>query len=155
MPSNDSCVDAMTPRCPAGVRNFRRVTRQLSQSLHVRNIPRTSFTTTAPQQTIENTRKCCSKLWILIHFIYWKHEDLHVVFTKITDYILNNVPALIRRWEFHIDLHSTFAPWLCSRSVWRMSRKQKQTNSVVSVGKRTIPTKWPPHIGEVIANFCG
>jgi hypothetical protein len=29
-----------------------------------------------------------------------------------------------------------------------------KTDSVVLVRKRTIPTEWPPHVGEVIANFC-
>jgi hypothetical protein len=49
MSCNNSYLDAMTPRCPAGVLNLRRVTRQLSQSLQVQNIPRASFTTTALQ----------------------------------------------------------------------------------------------------------
>jgi hypothetical protein len=30
-----------------------------------------------------------------------------------------------------------------------------QTNSVVLVRKRTIPTERPPHVGEVSDNFCG
>jgi hypothetical protein len=33
--------------------------------------------------------------------------------------------------------------------------KYKQTNSVVSVRKRTIPTERPPLVGEVSANFSG
>jgi hypothetical protein len=28
-------------------------------------------------------------------------------------------------------------------------------NSVALVHKRTIPTEWPPLVGEVSANFCG
>jgi hypothetical protein len=31
----------------------------------------------------------------------------------------------------------------------------KQTNSMVCVRERTIPTERPPLVGEVIANFCG
>jgi len=31
----------------------------------------------------------------------------------------------------------------------------KQTNSVVLVRTRTIPTERPPPVGEVSANFCG
>jgi hypothetical protein len=31
----------------------------------------------------------------------------------------------------------------------------KQTNSIVRVRKRTIPTERPPLLGEVVANFCG
>jgi hypothetical protein len=31
----------------------------------------------------------------------------------------------------------------------------KQTNSMVRVRERTIPTERPPLVGEVIANFCG
>jgi hypothetical protein len=31
----------------------------------------------------------------------------------------------------------------------------KQTNSMVWVRERTIPTERPPFVGEVIANFCG
>jgi hypothetical protein len=34
-------------------------------------------------------------------------------------------------------------------------RKHKQTNSMVWVRERTIPTERPPLVGEVIANFCG
>jgi hypothetical protein len=34
-------------------------------------------------------------------------------------------------------------------------KKQKQTNSVVSVRKQTIPTERPPLVGEVSANFSG
>jgi hypothetical protein len=30
----------------------------------------------------------------------------------------------------------------------------KQTNSMVWVRERTIPTERPPLVGEVIANFC-
>jgi hypothetical protein len=33
--------------------------------------------------------------------------------------------------------------------------KNKQTNSMVWVRERTIPTERPPLVGEVIANFCG
>jgi hypothetical protein len=32
---------------------------------------------------------------------------------------------------------------------------EKKTNSMVWVRERTIPTERPPHVGEVIANFCG
>ena len=28
-------------------------------------------------------------------------------------------------------------------------------NSVALVRERTIPTEWPPPVGEVSANFCG
>jgi hypothetical protein len=80
MSCNNSYVDAMTPRCPAGVVNSGRVTRQLSQSLQVQNIPRASFTTTAP--TVENIWKCCSKRWILIHFIYYTNEDASLSVTR-------------------------------------------------------------------------
>jgi hypothetical protein len=31
----------------------------------------------------------------------------------------------------------------------------KQTNPMVWVRERTIPTKRPPLLGEVVANFCG
>jgi hypothetical protein len=33
--------------------------------------------------------------------------------------------------------------------------QNKQTNSLVSVRERTIPTERPPLLGEVVANFCG
>jgi hypothetical protein len=33
--------------------------------------------------------------------------------------------------------------------------KQQQTNSMVWVRERTIPTERPPLVGEMIANFCG
>jgi hypothetical protein len=36
-----------------------------------------------------------------------------------------------------------------------MGPQNKQTNSVVLVRKRTIPTERPPHVGEVSANFLG
>jgi hypothetical protein len=39
-------------------------------------------------------------------------------------------------------------PLLCPRYT-------QQTNSMVWVRERTIPTEWPPLVGEVIANFCG
>jgi hypothetical protein len=32
--------------------------------------------------------------------------------------------------------------------------RPKQTNSMVWVRERTIPTERPPLVGEVIANFC-
>jgi hypothetical protein len=32
---------------------------------------------------------------------------------------------------------------------------KKKINSIVWVHERTIPTKWPPLVGKVIANFCG
>jgi hypothetical protein len=35
------------------------------------------------------------------------------------------------------------------------NKTDKQTNSMVWVCERTIPTEWPPTVGEVIANFCG
>jgi hypothetical protein len=35
------------------------------------------------------------------------------------------------------------------------STNKKQTNSIVWVSERTIPTERPPLVGEVIANFCG
>jgi hypothetical protein len=35
------------------------------------------------------------------------------------------------------------------------SNKNKQTNSMVWVRERTIPTERPPLVNEVIANFCG
>jgi hypothetical protein len=31
----------------------------------------------------------------------------------------------------------------------------RKTNSVALVRERTIPTEWPPLVGEVSANFCG
>jgi hypothetical protein len=34
-------------------------------------------------------------------------------------------------------------------------QKCRIENSMVWVRKRTIPTEWPPLVGEVIANFCG
>jgi hypothetical protein len=36
-----------------------------------------------------------------------------------------------------------------------MSEETKQTNSMVCVRERTIPTEQPPLVGEVIASFCG
>jgi hypothetical protein len=36
-----------------------------------------------------------------------------------------------------------------------LSPKNKQSNSVVWVRERTIPTERPPLVGEVSANFCG
>jgi hypothetical protein len=30
-----------------------------------------------------------------------------------------------------------------------------QYNSVALVRQRTMPTEWPPLVGEVSANFCG
>jgi hypothetical protein len=39
---------------------------------------------------------------------------------------------------------------------WMYANQQtKQTNSMVWVRERTIPTERPPLVGEVIANFCG
>jgi hypothetical protein len=42
---------------------------------------------------------------------------------------------------------------LCLTWIRISNKKEKQTNSVVSVRKRTIPTEWPPLVGEVSANF--
>jgi hypothetical protein len=33
--------------------------------------------------------------------------------------------------------------------------KYKKLNSMALVRERTIPTEWPPPVGEVSANFCG
>jgi hypothetical protein len=38
--------------------------------------------------------------------------------------------------------------------IWNIFFTNK-TNSMVWVRERTIPTKRPPLVGEVIANFCG
>ena len=32
---------------------------------------------------------------------------------------------------------------------------ETKTNSVALFRTRTIPTEWPPPVGEVSANFCG
>jgi hypothetical protein len=42
-------------------------------------------------------------------------------------------------------------------SLWatKISLSYKQTNPVAWVRERTIPTKWPPLVGEVSANVCG
>ena len=34
-------------------------------------------------------------------------------------------------------------------------KQQTKLNSVALVRERTIPTEWPPPVGEVSANFCG
>jgi poly-D-alanine transfer protein DltD len=44
---------------------------------------------------------------------------------------------------------------LFSTCVWYSYKKKKQTNSRALVRQRTIPTKRPPLVGEVSANFSG
>jgi hypothetical protein len=45
---------------------------------------------------------------------------------------------------------------VCINSSGDFSLKTKlKLNSIVRVLERTIPTKRPPLVGEVIANFCG
>ena len=41
------------------------------------------------------------------------------------------------------------------KAISRHKYQNKQTNSVVLVRTRTIPTERPPPVGEVSANFCG
>jgi hypothetical protein len=47
------------------------------------------------------------------------------------------------------NIHSLFRP----NNVLRQNKQQ--TNSMVRVRKRTIPTERPPLVVEVVANFCG
>jgi hypothetical protein len=42
-----------------------------------------------------------------------------------------------------------------TKSSGKPKTTNKQTNSMVRVRERTIPTERPPLVGEVIANFCG
>jgi hypothetical protein len=39
--------------------------------------------------------------------------------------------------------------------ILHQASKEQQTNSMVWVRERTIPTERPPLVGEVIANFWG
>jgi hypothetical protein len=44
--------------------------------------------------------------------------------------------------------------WTPSQNTASKMQTNKKTNSMVWVRERTIPTKRPPLVGEVIANFC-
>jgi hypothetical protein len=48
---------------------------------------------------------------------------------------------------------STLTRYLCH--IASRSSTKKNLNSVAVVRKRTIPTEWPPLVGEVSANVCG
>jgi hypothetical protein len=62
-------------------------------------------------------------------------------------------------WTTSVKVH--FATWKCSICSLQVASGcinifcKKQTNSMVWVRERTIPTERPPLVGEVSANFCG
>jgi hypothetical protein len=54
-----------------------------------------------------------------------------------------------------LEYYGTFAKRKHCKSEELIITRQKQTNSVVWVRERTIPTERTPFVGEVSANFCG
>jgi hypothetical protein len=52
-------------------------------------------------------------------------------------------------------LHQLVTALLNGKQINEQICLDKQTNSMVCVRERTIPTERPPLVGEVIANFCG
>jgi hypothetical protein len=73
-------------------------------------------------------------LIILKTGIYWTIQTMSLLFSSSLYYFLS--------------LRSQYSPR-------HFVPKQKQTNSVPLVCKRTIPTERPSLVGEVSANFCG
>jgi hypothetical protein len=66
---------------------------------------------------------------------------------------------LVRQPRLEFDDFSKFlakfmSPWK-RKYIADPAEKDIKKNSVALVRKRTIPTKRPPLVGEVSANFCG
>jgi hypothetical protein len=64
-----------------------------------------------------------------------------------------------RPWPYWLNLALFCADrrhiYHASSFIARLRRIKLKLNSMVWVSERTIPTEWPPFVGEVIANFCG
>jgi hypothetical protein len=66
--------------------------------------------------------------------------------------MLNSEHLCISRKNVKVTVLWDASPFSLEESY---QQTNKQTNSMVRVRERTIPTERPPLVGEVIANFCG
>jgi hypothetical protein len=91
-----------------------------------------------PREVTESS--ATSILWGLPSSSLWKQSHSSIPLLERFSHQVENDTG-------HQMLQKTYPQWPI--------QKQKQTNSEVWVRERTIPTKRPPLVGEVSANFCG
>jgi hypothetical protein len=87
--------------------------------------------------------------------------EWHVHFWNLlwNSYVIGNINWYVGSVTYYqlntsdFPLHEEEKYTMCGMCFRRVNFKQ--TNSMVWVRERTIPTERPPLVGEVIANFCG
>ena len=61
----------------------------------------------------------------------------------------------VHRYTAECPCNKQYVFIFCLFTTWRRMSQTAIKNSVALVRTRTIPTEWPPPVGEVSANFCG
>jgi hypothetical protein len=102
--------------------------------------------------------------WCSVHSIKYRENYISHFF---------NTVGVMLQWEYELmklmckkiwgghAINPTGYKWKTLTNISLLSKHRSKLiintsiNSVALVCERTIPTKWPPHVGKVSANFCG